>query len=62
MPNMMFLTATTGEIIDTALAGIQLNGVLDEVINLLPTVLPIAIGFLAIRKGLSFLMGVLRSA
>lgn len=39
----------------------MLNGVLDEVVGLIPVVIPVAIGFLAIRKGIAFLFGVLRS-
>ena len=45
-----------------ALAEVDLNGVLSEVVGLIPTVLPVAISFLALRKGLSFIMGVLHSA
>lgn len=40
----------------------MLSGVLDEIIALLPTILPAAIGFIAIRKGVSFVLGMLRSA
>lgn len=41
---------------------ISLDGVLDEVVGLLPVVIPVAITFLALRKGLGFLFGVLRAA
>lgn len=41
---------------------IDLSVVLNEVIALLPTVLPTIITFLGIRKGLSFLIGSLRRA
>jgi len=40
----------------------MLQGVLDEVIQLLPLVIPAVIGFIAIRKGISFLIGMLRRA
>ena len=43
-------------------SAIKLDGVLSEVVGLLPIVIPVAITFLALRKGLSFLFGVLRSA
>ncbi len=46
----------------TAVSGANISGVLDEVIGLLPVVLPVMIGFLAIRKGISFVLGMLRSA
>lgn len=37
-------------------------GVLDEITGLLPILIPVAISFIAIRKGISFLIGTLRSA
>lgn len=40
----------------------MLSGVLNEVVGLLPTVIPVTISFIAVRKGLSFLIGALRSA
>ena len=46
----------------TAVSGANIGGVLDGVTGLLPTVLPVMIGFLAIRTGISFLIGMLRSA
>ena len=46
----------------SAVSGSNIGGVLDGVTGLLPTVLPVCIGFLAIRKGISFLLGMLRSA
>ena len=44
------------------LTGIDLTAVLDEVVGLLPTVLPVIIGFIAFRKGLSFVKGALKGA
>lgn len=48
------------------LAGIvtpeMMSGVLDEVIGLLPVIVPVMIGFIGLRKGISFLQGVLHSA
>lgn len=40
----------------------MVKGVLNEVINLIPVVLPAALTFLGIRKGISFVMGILHSA
>lgn len=40
----------------------MIGGVLDEVTGLLPVVIPAAIGFIALRKGIGFLFGTLRSA
>ena len=41
---------------------IDLTGVLNEVLGLLPQVIPVIIGFLALRKGLAFLINCLRRA
>ena len=40
----------------------MIQGVLNEVIGLLPVVLPAMIGFIAIRKGVSFVLNMLHSA
>jgi hypothetical protein len=40
----------------------MLTGVLGEVTGLLPVVIPVMIGFIALRKGISFLQGILHSA
>ena len=40
----------------------MIGGVLDEITGLLPVVIPAAIGFIALRKGIGFLFGTLRSA
>lgn len=40
----------------------MLSGVLDEIIALLPVVLPVSIGFIALRKGISFVLNMLHSA
>lgn len=40
----------------------MLGGVLDEVIALLPVCIPVMIGFIALRKGISFIQGILHSA
>lgn len=44
------------------LTGIELTAVLDEVIALVPTVLPVVIGFIAFRKGIGFVIGAIRGA
>ena len=40
----------------------MLSGVLDEIVGLLPVVIPVMIGFIALRKGIAFLQSVLHSA
>ena len=37
----------------------MLGGVLDEITGLLPIVIPVMIGFIAVRKGIAFLQSVL---
>lgn len=39
-----------------------LSGILDEIIGLLPVVVPFMITCIGLRKGISFLQGVLHSA
>lgn len=39
-----------------------MGGVLDEVIGLLPVCIPVMIGFIGLRKGISFIQTVLHSA
>ena len=57
----MFLTDAA-----TGLSGIvttqMMSGVLDEILVLLPVVIPVMIGFIGLRKGISFLQSVLHSA
>lgn len=42
--------------------GDMLSGVLDEIVGLLPIVFPVMIGFIALRKGISFVLNSLHSA
>jgi len=53
-------TATTvlSEIVTADMVG----GVFDEIVALLPVILPVAITYIGIRKGIKFLLGILRSA
>lgn len=48
--------------LSTIVTADMLGGVLDEVVGLLPVVIPVSITFIAIRKGLGFLFGSLRKA
>lgn len=54
--------ATSANEVATALTNVDLSIMLEEVVNLLPVLLPTIVGFLAVRKGISFLMGMLRRA
>ena len=53
---------TTSNTVATAINGVDLSVMLQEVVNLLPAVLPTLVGFMAVRKGISFLIGSLRRA
>lgn len=53
---------TVGNTLSGIVTSEMLGGVMDEVKGLLPVVIPVSIGYLALRKGLSFLLGTLRRA
>lgn len=40
----------------------MLNGVLGEITALLPVVIPVVVGFIALRKGIAFVQSAIRSA
>jgi hypothetical protein len=44
------------------LQGIDLTAVLDEIVALIPVVLPVVIGFIAFRKGFAFIKSALKGA
>lgn len=46
----------------TVVTAEMLGGVLDEITGLLPIVIPVMIGFIAVRKGIAFVQSVLHSA
>ena len=54
----MFLAGDLSTIVTAEMLG----GVLDEVVGLLPVCIPVMIGFIALRKGISFVRGILHSA
>ena len=60
MPQIQTILADT--VLDKTITGPMVNGVLDEVVAVIPTIIPVAITFIAIRKGISFVLGMLRSA
>lgn len=49
-------------VLSTIVTGDMLAGVLTEITSLLPIVIPVMIGFIAIRKGIGFLSSILHSA
>ncbi len=56
------MDASTAIDLSTVVTQSMMSGVLTQVVNLLPVVLPTMIGFVAIRKGISFVMSMLHSA
>lgn len=55
-------TTTTANTVASSIANVDLSVMLQEVVNLLPALLPTIVGFMAVRKGISFLIGMLRRA
>lgn len=52
--NPVFLTSATDGLVQ-AIQGVDLSGVLDGVLAVVPVVLPVTVALIAIRKGISFL-------
>lgn len=48
--------------LSTIVTAQMLAGVLDEITGMLPVVIPVMIGFIAVRKGIAFLQNILHSA
>ena len=48
--------------LSTIVTAEMLAGVLDEITGLLPVVIPVMIGFIAVRKGIAFVQHILHSA
>lgn len=48
--------------LSTVVTAEMLSGVLDEIVGLLPVVIPVMIGFIALRKGIAFVQSILHSA
>lgn len=60
--NAVLTSSSISNSVATAVNGVDMSGILNEVLSLLPVVLPILIAFLGVRKGISFLIGSLRRA
>lgn len=58
----MFLTATASSGLSKIVTADMMQGVLSEITGLLPVVIPVMVGFIGLRKGISFLQSVLHSA
>lgn len=58
----LILTSSTPTSVAGAMTGVDLSSMLSEILQLLPVILPTLVGFMAVRKGISFLLGSLRRA
>lgn len=62
MSNLLNAITMEGTVLSGVIDKNMVGGVLNEVVGIIPTVIPVAISFIAIRKGISFVLGLLRSA
>ena len=58
MPTFLTVTSELSSIVTADM----MQGVLTEVKGLLPVIIPVMVGFIGLRKGISFLQSVLHSA
>lgn len=54
-------SASSG-VLATVITSNMLQGVLDEIIGVLPVCIPVMITFIALRKGIAFIQSILHSA
>jgi len=59
---VLFLTAQVSRNLADVVTEDMLNGVLDQVIGLLPVLLPVMITFIGFRKGIAFIQNILHAA
>lgn len=55
-------TATSTGVLSTVITSKMLQGVLDEILGVLPVCIPVMITFIALRKGIAFIQSILHSA
>lgn len=55
-------TATTTCVLSTVITSTMLEGVLNEILGVLPVCVPVMITFIALRKGIAFIQSILHSA
>lgn len=59
---MMLLALEGGTTLSTVITADMLQGVLNEMLGVLPVCIPVMISFIGIRKGIAFVRSVLHSA
>lgn len=63
MANLAVVAASAAApVLKTVVTAEMMNGVLDEVIGVLPVCVPVMVSFVALRKGIAFVRNVLVSA
>lgn len=55
-------TASSTSVLSTVVTSKMLQGVLDEIVGILPVCIPVMITFIALRKGIAFIQSILHSA
>lgn len=55
-------SAASSSVLATVITSNMLQGVLDEIIGVLPVCIPVMITFIALRKGIAFIQSILHSA
>lgn len=55
-------TAASTSVLSTVVTSNMLQGVLDEIVGILPVCIPVMITFIALRKGIAFIQSILHSA
>lgn len=60
--SFILMTAQTGSVLAGVVTQEMMNGVFDEVVGVLPIAMPVMVQFIALRKGISFVSGILHSA
>ncbi len=58
----LVLAATATTKLSTVVTSDLMQGVFDEIIALLPVCIPVMVGFIGLRKGISFVQSILYSA
>lgn len=55
-------TVSAGAVLSKVVTNTMLQGVLDEILGVLPVCIPVMITFIALRKGIAFIQSILHSA
>lgn len=56
------MNGTTTTVLATVITADMINGVFNEITALLPICMPVMVSFIGLRKGISFVTGLLHSA